>query len=42
MPCFCFDILAGADLSDVLDDEDEELEGLNAARVMAVRLSGKS
>ena len=41
MPRFYFDISAGAGLSEVRDDEGEELEGLNAARIMAVRLSGE-
>lgn len=41
MPRFFFDISAGAGLEDVRDEEGEELEGLNAARIMAVRLSGE-
>jgi hypothetical protein len=41
MPRFYFDISAGADIDDVTDEEGEELEGLNAARIVAVRLSGE-
>lgn len=39
MPRFYFDVRNGDDIID--DDEGEELEGLNAARIMAVRLSGE-
>ena len=41
MPRFYFDISAGAGLDDVKDEEGRELEGLNAARIVAVRLSGE-
>ena len=41
MPRFYFDISPGGDISDVQDDEGQELEGLNAARIVAVRLSGE-
>lgn len=41
MPRFYFDISPGADLPDVHDEEGEELEGLNAARIVAVRLAGE-
>jgi hypothetical protein len=41
MPRFFFDISSGADVADVRDEEGEELEGLNAARIVAVRLSGE-
>lgn len=41
MPRFYFDISTGADLADVKDEEGEELEGLNAARITAVKLSGE-
>lgn len=41
MPRFYFDISDSPGLSDLPDDEGEELEGLNAARIMAVRLSGE-
>lgn len=37
MPRFYFDISPGAGLPDIQDDEGEELEGLNAARIVAVR-----
>ena len=41
MPRFYFDISPGAGLGEVQDDEGEELEGLNAARIVAVKLSGE-
>lgn len=41
MPRFYFDISPGAGLADIEDEEGEELEGLNAARIVAVRLSGE-
>lgn len=41
MPRFYFDISPGADFADLPDDEGQELEGLNAARIMAVQLSGE-
>ena len=41
MPRYYFDISSGADIADVKDEEGEELEGLNAARIVAVRLSGE-
>ncbi|MCS6627949.1 hypothetical protein N0B44_34155 [Roseibacterium beibuensis] len=41
MPRFYFDISDGIDVADVRDDEGIELEGLNAARIEAVRLSGE-
>ena len=41
MPRFYFDISRGAGLDDAPDQEGHELEGLNAARVEAVRLSGE-
>lgn len=41
MPRFYFDISSGADLADTPDDEGAEFEGLNAARIEAVRLSGE-
>jgi hypothetical protein len=41
MPRFYFDISAGAGLPDDPDEEGQELEGLNAARIEAVRLSGE-
>ena len=41
MPRFYFDISYGGDIDDVRDEEGEELEGLNAARIVAVRLSGE-
>jgi hypothetical protein len=41
MPRFFFDISDGIDIADVPDDEGMELEGLNAARIAAVRLSGE-
>ena len=41
MPRFYFDISSGGDIADVADEEGEELEGLNAARIAAVRLSGE-
>jgi len=41
MPRFYFDISPGGELADVRDEEGEELEGLNAARIVAVRLSGE-
>ncbi|HYD26523.1 DUF6894 family protein [Brevundimonas sp.] len=42
MPRLYFDISHGADFADVKDEEGEELEGLNAARIVAVRLSGEA
>jgi hypothetical protein len=42
MPRFYFDISAGASVVDVQDEEGHELEGLNAARIEAVRLSGET
>lgn len=41
MPRFFFDISQGGDIHDIEDDEGHELEGLNAARIEAVRLSGQ-
>jgi hypothetical protein len=41
MPRFYFDISSGGAIADVTDEEGEELEGLNAARITAVRLSGE-
>lgn len=41
MPRFYFDISSGAGLPDIHDDEGDELEGLNAARIMAVRAAGE-
>jgi hypothetical protein len=41
MPRFYFDVSLGAGLDDVRDEEGSELEGLNAARIEAVRLSAE-
>lgn len=41
MPRYFFDISPGADLANVQDEDGQELEGLNAARIVAVRLSGE-
>lgn len=41
MPRFYFDSSPGAQLADVEDEDGQELEGLNAARIVAVRLSGE-
>ena len=41
MPRFYFDIAAGPGIEDVRDEDGSELEGLNAARLEAVRLSGE-
>lgn len=41
MPRYFFDISDGMDADDVEDSEGEVLEGLNAARIEAVRLSGE-
>jgi hypothetical protein len=41
MPRFYFDISAGADIEDIIDEDGQELEGLTAARILAVRLSGE-
>jgi hypothetical protein len=41
MPRFFFDISDGIDVEDLRDDEGIELEGLNAARLEAVRMSGE-
>jgi hypothetical protein len=41
MPRFHFDISPGADLDDAPDLDGIELEGLSAARIEAVRLSGE-
>lgn len=41
MPRFYFDISDGADIADIKDDEGHDIEGLSAARIEAVRLSGE-
>lgn len=38
MPRFYFDVMDG---EGIIDGEGEELEGVNAARIVAVRLSGE-
>jgi hypothetical protein len=42
MPRFYFDISAGGGIPEDPDEDGVELEGLNAARVEAVRLSGQT
>lgn len=41
MPRFYFDFSYGAGLDDLEDEEGQELEGLAAARIVAVKTSGE-